>query len=156
MVTISLLQPSQPEQRALQSDEECSTTVQLLHSKTRSIPSHPTFLACLWTLAPSLGLSHFSLDLLLCWLHSLTQHCTSLTNQVAQCHVTSLNCWSNAAPRAKISRTGRCGGEEWWPSATLAEEKKEFRTTPAGSWAIQSALLHPYSHFERVTVHLLT
>lgn len=151
MAAITFLQSSQPQQRALQSDKERNTSVQLLHSKTRSISSFPTSVAWLWTLAPSLGLPHFSLYLLLCW-HLVIQHCTSLTKRVARCQVIRLNCWSTAAPRAKISRTGKYGGGEWWPSATLAEEKKGFKTTPAGSQAIQLALLH----FERVPARLLT
>lgn len=152
MVTISFLQCSQPEQRALQSGDECSTAVQLLHSKTRS--SSSTSVAWLWTLAPSLGPPPFSLDLLLCGfaftnpaLHQPNKPSGSMPGYQAEL-------LKEGSPSAKISRTGRCGGGEWWPSATLAKEKKG--TTPGSSQAIQSALLHPYGHFGRVPAHLLT
>lgn len=109
-----LIPPAQPAQRVLQGDEEFSAAAQLLQGKIRSISCPPTSMAQLWTSAPSLVLLCCSLDLSPCRFHLLTQHSTSLTKRAACCQVIRLNCWSNAAPSAKISRMGRWGGKEAW------------------------------------------
>lgn len=98
---------------------------QLLQGKIRSIPSPPTSMTQLGTSAPSLVLLCCSLDLSPCQFHLLIQHSTSLTKRAACCQVIRLNCWSNAAPSAKISRMGRCGGKEAWSLLAKCNTREE-------------------------------
>lgn len=156
MVTISFLQPSQPEQRALQSDLECSTAVQLLHSKTRSIPSLPISVAWLWTLAPSLGLLHFSLDLLLCWL-AFTNPALNQPNKLSGLMPGyQAELLKQHSPMCQNPQNRQVWGWRVVAKCNTSRGKERIGTTPASSQAIQPVLLHPYGHFGRVPAHLLT